>query len=225
MHFCIPGQRHDYCFLILQDGHSLLKGQLMELSNIKATNSQDQLKSPTGFEINRMTSGHFALEIWGRLPPTWIGALSSGLSRNRISVINGAAKKVKTSWQAEFEVMPAPLATDPNRIDFLELALKGHVAAPAVTISLDEFLLDDNPQKYDGALYLEVKAQDQLGFLGALLNRLAYFTLFPESLIIETVDDRIFDRFWIKGLGGQFPSAASVKTLRQKLESFLVNKR
>jgi len=70
-------------------------------------------------------------------------------------------------------------------------------------------------------LYLAVRAKDQIGFLGTLLNRLALYTLFPESMFIETVDGKILDRFWIKGFGGLYPTEAAKKMLRQKLEGYL----
>lgn len=196
----------------------------MNNPNNSAVNSQEGSKSPAGFEIKRMPSGHFVLKVWGRLPPTWIGNLSSGLSRNHISVISGSAKKIRTTWHAEFEIMATRPVVDPDKIDYLELARSDPDKNLPVTLSLDEFVLDDDSLKNDGALRLEVKAGDQLGFLGALLNRLAFLSLFPESMSIETVNDRIFDRFLIKGVGGQFPSSASVKALRQRLESFLVDR-
>ncbi len=193
----------------------------MELLNGSGARSQGQLQASAGCEVSRMPSGHFELKIWGRLPPTWIGSLTAGLSRNCINVIGGSAKKLKTAWQADFEIMATSRASDPNRIDYLALAMEGSAPHLPVTISLDEFLLNDEPGKHDGALYLEVKARDQIGFLGALLNRLAFYTLFPESMIIETANNKVLDRFWIKGMGGQYPSATSIAALRQKLESFL----
>ncbi len=136
--------------------------------------------------------------------------------------MKGSAKKMKNSWHAGFEIMTTPLAPDPNRIDYLALALENSVAASATTISLDAFMLDDDPRKHDDALYLEIRAGDQLGFLGALLGRFAYYTLFPEAMIIETENGRIYDRFWIKGVGGQTPSPISLNALKKKLDSFLV---
>jgi len=182
-------------------------------------NAGQTLNNAAGFEVDRKSSGNFALKIWGRLPPNWIGSLSSGLSRNSISIVSGSAKKVNTVWQAEFEIMPTHSSAHLNKIDYLSLAQENLAAAAPVEISLNEFVLDDDLRKHDGALYLEVKASDQLGFLGALLNRLSFYTLFPDALIIETVGGQIFDRFWIKGVGGQAPSIAAIKILRQKLES------
>jgi hypothetical protein len=108
-----------------------------------------------------------------------------------------------------------------NRIDFLSLAQEVLDTAGVADISLDAFVLDNDLQKYDGALYLQVSADDQLGFLGALLSRLAFYTLFPEALIIETIDGKISDRFWIKGMGGRAPSAAAINILKRKLEGYV----
>jgi hypothetical protein len=161
------------------------------------------------------------LKIWGRFQSNWISSLSSGLAANHINIIGGIANKVKNLWQAEFEIKATRSPTNLNRIDYLSLAQSRlDLAAPA-DISLDEFVLDDHFNKHAGALYLEVKAKDQLGFLAALLSRCTFYTLFPEAMIIETLDGKIFDRFWIKGMAGQVPSDVTTKMLRQKLEGYL----
>ena len=56
---------------------------------------------------------------------------------------------------------------------------------------------------------------------GVLLGRLAFYTLFPDPMVIETVEGKIFDRFWIKGVGAQAPSEAAMNLLRRKLEGYL----
>ncbi|PKN59554.1 MAG: hypothetical protein CVU53_07620, partial [Deltaproteobacteria bacterium HGW-Deltaproteobacteria-11] len=89
--------------------------------------------------------------------------------------------------------------TDANRIDFLGLALDESDTAPATDITLIEFSIGE-PEKHNGALYLEVRAADQLGFLAALLNRLAFLFLFPEEMTVETVKGTAVDRFRLKGI-------------------------
>lgn len=195
----------------------------MALQDISSASPMEPFNKPSGFELNREPSGHYALKIWGRFQLDWIAGFSSGLSKHRISIIGATAKKVKAGWLAEFEIMATRSATDPNKIDYLALALARLETDMPVTVSLDEFVLGD-PQEHNGALYLEVKAQDQIGFLGALLNRFAFYSLFPESMIIETLKGRIFDRFWIKGVGGQTPSDSAIITLKKKLEGYLSKK-
>ena len=144
------------------------------------------------------------MKIWGRFSPQWIGSLSSGLSRHRISIVRGKAKKALAYWETEFEVEKTRFATDPGNLDFLALAQEENITTPDVPISISQFTLE-SPEKHNGALYLEIKAADQLGFLGQLLNSLAFLTLFPEEISIDTVQGKIFDKFWIRGLGGNPP--------------------
>jgi len=177
-------------------------------------------RTQNGFELRRTPSGDFELKLWGRFPPGWAGALSGGLSRKGISIIRGSAKKVHTSWQAVFEIDASRCATDPHKTDFLALALDESDAAPTTAISLSEFSLGD-PEKHNGALYLEVRAADQLGFLAALLNRLAFLFLFPEEMHIETVRGTAVDRFRLKGIGGTPPSVTAKAALQRKLQDLV----
>jgi len=173
-------------------------------------------RKPNGFELRPLAGGKLELKLWGRLPPGWAGALSAGLSRKGIGVIRGSATKVQAAWDAVFEVDPSRSVGDPGRIDFLGLAQDERQAAPAADLSLTDAVFGE-PEQHNGAFYLEVRAEDQLGFLGALLNRMAFLSLFPEEMIIETENGRIYDRFWIRGIGGSTPSPASRDALRKKL--------
>jgi len=177
-------------------------------------------KGKSGFEIFPTTSGNFTLKIWGRFPPEWIGCLSSGLSRHKISIVKGKAKKSLAYWETEFEIEKTRLATDPRKLDFLVLAKEENNTTQENTLSITRYTLEP-PEKHHGALYLEVKAADQLGFLGQVLNSLAFLTLFPEEISIDTIQGQIFDKFWIRGLGGNPPSAAAQAALKRKLEEWL----
>lgn len=170
-----------------------------------------------GFELRRTPSGPLELKLWGRFPPGWTGALSGGLSRRRIGIIRGHARKVQTSWSAMFELDASRCAANPDSIDFLAMALDDRDEGPATDLSLKEFTLVDSA----GALQLEVRATDQLGFLASLLNRLAFLFLFPEEMRIETVDDRAVDRFRLKGIGGTPPSPTARAALERKLQDLV----
>jgi hypothetical protein len=196
-------------------------GDFMKVPHADPLNITQSSNRPAGFAVNRLPSGGFALKLWGRFHSNWISSLSSGLSGNHINIISGSAEKAKNLWQAEFEITATRSFTSLNRIDYLSLAQSRLDSAAPADISLDEFVLDDDLGKHAGALYLEIKAKDQLGFLGVLLSRCAFYTLFPEAMIIETVDGKIFDRFWIKGMAGRAPSDTATKMLRQKLEGYL----
>jgi UTP:GlnB (protein PII) uridylyltransferase len=176
-------------------------------------------RGKSGFELLRSESGNHSVKIWGRFPPEWIGSFSSGLSRHKISIVRGKAKKSLSYWETEFEVEKTRFATDPGKLDFLALAQEENSTTPDDSFSISQFTLEP-PEKHNGALYLEIKAADQLGFLGQLLNSLAFLTLFPEEISIDTVQGKIFDKFWIKGLGGNPPSATAQAALKKKLEEW-----
>jgi len=177
-------------------------------------------RGKSGFEILPSASGNFTLKIWGRFPPEWIGCLSSGLSRHKISIVKGKAKKSLAYWETEFEIEKTHLATDPRKLDFLALAKEESKTTQENSLSITRYTLEP-PEKHHGALYLEVKAADQLGFLGQILNSLAFLTLFPEEISIDTIQGNISDKFWIRGLGGNPPSAAAQAALKRKLEEWL----
>jgi UTP:GlnB (protein PII) uridylyltransferase len=176
-------------------------------------------RGKSGFEILPGTSGNFTVKVWGRFPPEWIGYLSSGLSRHKISIVKGTAKKSLAYWETEFEIEKTGLATDPRKLDFLALAKEENNTTQEISLSITSYTLEP-PEKHNGALYLEIKAADQIGFLGQLLNSLAFLTLFPEEITIDTVQGKIFDKFWIKGLGGNPPSATAQAALQRKLEEW-----
>ena len=192
----------------------------MYSKNHNFMNHQGSSDSTNGFEITKKPSGHYNLKVWGRFPPNWIANLSTGLASNRISINSGTAKKVKTLWQADFEIAATNTAINLNRIDFLAFAKNGADTDSPDNISLTEFSLGD-PNENDGALYLELKAVDQIGFLSSLLSRLAFYSLFPDAMIIETIGGRINDRIWIKGVGGNIPSERAIATLNHKLGAYL----
>lgn len=177
-------------------------------------------KGKSGFEILPTASGNFVVKIWGKFSPEWIGCLSSGLSRHKISIVKGKAKKSLAYWETEFEIVRTHLATDPRKLDFLALAKEETNTRQENSVSLTRYTLEP-PEKHGGALYLEIQAADQLGFLGQILNNLAFLTLFPEEISIDTVQGNIFDKFWIRGLGGNPPSATAQAALKKKLEEWL----
>lgn len=174
-----------------------------------------------GFEILPKGAGTYELKLWGKFHPGCIGSLSSGLSRNKLNIIRGQAIKSLSHWNTVLEITKSGFATDPGRLDMLALAKEEDSDATADdSLSISRYTLEP-PEKHNGALYLEVQAPDQLGFLGQMLNRLAFLLLFPEKIIIDTVNNRIFDKFWIRGLGGNPPSATAQAALRKKLEEWM----
>ena len=170
-----------------------------------------------GFRVTRTSSGQYDLKMWGKMPIGWVANLTGGMAGTGISIQRGTVQKVDgMAWQAGFEMTPLSLDAAPERIDFLGLASRVSGSAATAGFSLDSFILRE-PSAPRQPLYLEVRAPDQKGFLGALLGRLAFFSLFPEEMAIETRDNHVHDRFWLRSPGGQSPSAEVAVVLRKAL--------
>ena len=96
-------------------------------------------------------------------------------------------------------------------MDYLALAHQQYPLGTAAPIEIESFAIEDDEKT--GALLLEVKGADRIGFLGSLLDRLAGLALFPEDMTIETQDGLALDRFALKALGGHTPSAEAHQAL------------
>lgn len=170
-----------------------------------------------GYRVTRKISGQYELQLWGKMPIGWVGNLTGGMAGTGISIERGAVQKVAgATWQADFEMKPMARDAEPEKIDFMRLARQASHATTTADFSLHEFTIREGAGNND-PLYLEVTAADQKGFLGALLSRLAFFSLFPEEMSIETSKEMIYDRFWLKSPGGQRPSAEVANVLRRSL--------
>lgn len=170
----------------------------------------------SGFEIRPLSVARQQVRVWGRFLPGWLSGFTAGLADQKIGIVRGAAKKTSPSiWFAGFEI-DAP-AESAARIDYLALTQKRAAPRAPTAIRLEGFHMD--LEEENGALYVEVRGEDQVGFLDALLRRFALFSLFPAELVVETVGGRVFDRLWLKGIGGLSPSAATIGTLRSELKA------
>lgn len=170
-----------------------------------------------GYEVARNVSGNHDLKIRGRMPHNWIVNLSAGIAGAGISVERGTARKVSASiWAGKFELKPLAFSADPAGIDYLRF-VRTAAKTDSRAFAIDDFSLR-LPTASRDAINLEIRADDQPGFLGAFLGRLSFFSLFPEEMVIETTGGKVFDRFRVKGVGGQVPSEAVLTALRRNLE-------
>lgn len=124
-------------------------------------------------EVVPWTKDLHLLRIWGRFPPGWAGLLSLGLSHAQLAIVRGYARKVPQGhWLGEFQIRPLPGGPDPKQVDYVELALTGPANAEREPIVLQSYFVDRAPD-HGGALFLEVRGEDRMGFLGSLLDGLA----------------------------------------------------
>ena len=162
------------------------------------------------------------LRLWGRFPAGWAGALSLGLSERRIAIVRGFARRVlQGHWIAELELRPLAGAADPRGTDFVELALAAPDPGPRAPLALHSHFVDRSPD-HGGMLFLEVRGEDRVGFLGSLLEGLAAVSLSAEEMRIETQGEIAFDRFQLRGVTGQLPSEATRLALSQWLDGVTV---
>lgn len=175
----------------------------------------------SGFEIRRAEEGRFTLQLWGRLRPGWSGGLAEALSAQRVSLVRGFARKFGAMrWLAEFTLERTDGAADPLALDYLELAARPLPSGWRRPIRLESFKLLPSA-KHGGSLLLEIHGDDEVGFLGALLMRLAFLSLFPEELHIDTRDGRVRDRFHLVGIGKSRPSDAAAAALETMLRGLV----
>jgi len=170
------------------------------------------------FEAHPLEAGRYALSFWGRFPPSWCGALSLSLSQVGLAVAQGFAKKMREKfWVAEFEIEPTRGDVQVESMDFLAMAVSSARAPGLRRLALSEFAVGD-PAVHGGAIYLEVRGRDQVGFLAELLGQLAFLTFLPEEMIVQTTDGEVFDRFLLRGPAGQPPSPGAAQALTRWLE-------
>jgi hypothetical protein len=161
--------------------------------------------SELGISVCRTSEVDFVLELEGAVPTGWIGNLSMGLAEAGISIRSGAARSDSLGrWLARLELCRTPGGKDPASLDLEELASRPSGAGFATRIEILEYSLARDLERA-ALLRLDVCGRDRLGFLAALLRRLAFFALFPVELELETEAGRAIDRLWLQS-GGSAPS-------------------
>lgn len=158
------------------------------------------------------------LRVAGFFRPGWCGNLAVGLSRRGIGIRRGHGVKGEAGdWQAELALDCAPCTDLPD--SEVRAWLIGEVRPGfMVPLVLRNYDLHRST-RFRGCISLYVGADDRVGFLAALLRRLAYFSLFPLALELETRDRRAHDRFFLRGAGGRESSDRTLLTLAAMLEA------
>lgn len=161
--------------------------------------------SDLSVSVCRASEVDFVVELEGAVPTGWLGNLSMGLAEAGISIRSGAARADPLGhWLARLELCRTPGGKDPGSLDLEELANRPSGAGFTTRIEIFEYALTRDSDR-DALLHLHVCGRDRLGFLAALLRRLAFFALFPVELELETRGERAIDRLWLQS-GGSAPS-------------------
>jgi UTP:GlnB (protein PII) uridylyltransferase len=177
--------------------------------------------SGAGFRVDPVCPTVARVTLWGRLPLAWLGQLSAALSRRGIGIRDVRADREQDgTWQVVLELCAekmraAPHAQELSRIDYL--ALTEELAPDSSDPSRPRLMSFYLGRDVYSSLELQVRAEDELGFLSALFVRLGFLGLFPVKVRATTVGDRIDDTFMLHGVGGAAPSVAAERALRAVL--------
>jgi hypothetical protein len=176
-------------------------------------------ESKTQVTLHHHGLQRYELAVHGRLEPGWAGRLSNGLAQRKINIMRvEAARSAGWQWRSMIDLDFFTAAVKPDAIDFVSL-----MQAPAAPVAAPETLLIDDYQmerstRCDGSLYLELSGPDRIGLLSSLLNTFSLYSLFPAEMLVETQRKRVFDRFWLKGLGGSTPSEEATTAIRERMQ-------
>jgi len=164
--------------------------------------------------------GYASLRLTGMLRPGWCGKLATGLARRGIGIESGHAATVSAgNWRAEFQLV-GPAEPAPSRIDIGRLLSARDRAGFTTPIVLERFSLTRSETR-GGCLALAVEGEDRVGFLAALLRRLAFFALFPVELQLDTLGMQVSDRLWLRAGGGRAPRAETADALAASLTALV----
>ena len=164
------------------------------------------------------------LRLSGSLRPGWCGKLATGLARRSIGIDRGHALTVATGhWRAEFQLV-VPVEPEPSPVDVGRLLSARDRAGFTTPIVLSDYALAVSSTR-GGCLALEVEGEDRVGFLAALLRRLAFFALFPVELQLDTIGETVRDQLWLRGGGGRTPLPGTADALAASLDALVLSRR
>ena len=172
-------------------------------------------------EIRKEGIKRYVLTMQGKLEPGWVGRLCTCLGKREINIVRGNAAKVSASeWSSLFDLDFPRTVHDPTTIDFVALMREERTCHMGASLVLYDVVLEES-EKCGGSLYVEVTGQDRVGFLSSILNTFSLFSLFPTEMAVETKENKAFDRFWLKAMGGMPPSGAAAQALGDTLKSYI----
>lgn len=179
-------------------------------------------REPRGYEILPLDARRHRLRLRGALHRAWAAPLFRGLAAHGLDVVRGRARRLPHGgWRASFEIARRPDGADPMGLDVLALATPrpGATAPPAFVLSSHRL---GASSELGGSLRLDVTAPDQHGFLAGLLDRLAFLSLVPEAMEVETGPYGVRDRFHLRTGDGRCPGPAVQRILAEALAGRLL---
>jgi hypothetical protein len=165
--------------------------------------------------VTKLSEDCFRVRLSGSFGQGWLASLCRGLAAQSISIERAHAMRTRNlSWIAEFSARALQGAPLPESVPYLVLAASP-VAQDGQPLCLDSFQLE---ACYDGALKLSFEAQDTLGLLGTLLEKLVALGLYPVEMHIETHAQRASDILWLGTADGGAPGDLTRAALERVLK-------
>ncbi|MGZ6827047.1 MAG: hypothetical protein ACXVGH_09665 [Mycobacteriales bacterium] len=163
--------------------------------------------------IREAAGGLHRLELAGAfLHPHWLAFLCGGLAGHGVSVVSGSAVRASPlHWDGQL-LLDASSARGPvTDLDAVALAGLRPAVRDAASPRLTAYEVRRLP---DRRLEVDVRAPDELGFLGRLLSRISLLTLLPAEVQISTVRGEVQDRLVLSGIGRGTPGDDVDEALR-----------
>jgi hypothetical protein len=154
-------------------------------------------------DVVEVGAGRAALSMEGGFEhPHWLAQLAAALANDGVSIISGSAtRSADHAWLACFE-----LDTSHASSTFGARGIAFSLRQPPIRVPGTVQLVGWTVQRRgDDLLELRIQAEDSVGFLGRLLQRLALLALIPVELRIRTDAGRIDDEFVLARAGGATP--------------------
>ncbi|BDG10718.1 ACT domain-containing protein [Anaeromyxobacter paludicola] len=178
------------------------------------TQTRPAAHSPTVAMLASLGSGRHLLDLSGRLALGWMGRLAAALADRRVNIVSARARQgAPRQWVAAFELEPVDPGLDLAALDFVSFAALQPARPPALEPRLRSYRLE----RTEGGLRVELRADDQLGFLDGILRTFAACGLFPDEMLVETRDGEARDAFVLRGIGGSEPPRAIREALDARL--------
>jgi hypothetical protein len=172
--------------------------------------------SPTNL---KPTAHH--ISVSGRFPPGWAGDFAQSLAAHGFSIVSGlACRNLRGFWAAEFDVLASTgcPALSPPEIERLATTPVTRPALPPIHLHRYSLVRPIGSPM----LTLDVEAPDQRAFLAQLLSRLAFLSLFPVEMRIETTRGFAHDRLHLRGIAGHEPLDQTLAAVRTELDRLLI---
>src|SRR4051794_20289769 len=161
-------------------------------------------RTEPSIDVVEVGFGRAALSMEGGFEhPFWLAQLGGALADDGVSIISGSATRTSDhAWLACFE-LDTSRASPTFGARGIAFSLRQPPIRAAGTVQLIGWTVQ---RRGGGLLELRIQADDSVGFLGRLLQRLALLAQIPVELHIRTEAGRIDGEFLLARVGGAAPT-------------------